>query len=138
MNGPYQNMSSRCTLSPVGKIQIFFIFTTSLWACLAENSLLNWWNWKNFYSFFSAKDEFADGDVPSPKLKRQAFTLEFKLQVMEAAKNSSNREQARLHNIHESVIRRWRKQISEEQIKEAVKDPNKMTLRLKPFTIIVW
>ena len=53
---------------------------------------------------------------------------------MEAAKNSSNREQARLHNIHESVIRRWRKQISEEQIKEAVKDPNKMTLRLKPFT----
>ena len=85
--------------------------------------------------FFSAKDEFADGDVPSPKLKRQAFTLEFKLQVMEAAKNSSNREQARLHNIHESVIRRWRKQISEEQIKEAVKDPNKMTLRLKPFTI---
>ena len=56
---------------------------------------------------------------------------------MEAAKNSSNREQARLHNIHESVIRRWRKQISEEQIKEAVKDPNKMTLRLKPFTISI-
>ena len=90
-----------------------------------------------FCLFFPARDEFADGDVPSPKLKRQAFTLEFKLQVMEAAKNSSNREQARLHNIHESVIRRWRKQISEEQIKEAVKDPNKMTLRLKPFTISI-
>ena len=103
---------------------------------MAENSLLLIDEIeKLLFLFFSAKDEFADGDVPSPKLKRQAFTLEFKLQVMEAAKNSSNREQARLHNIHESVIRRWRKQISEEQIKEAVKDPNKMTLRLKPFTI---
>ena len=91
---------------------------------------------KLLFFFFSAKDEFENGDVPSPKLKRQAFTLEFKLQVMEAAKNSSNREQARLHNIHESVIRRWRKQISEEQIKEVVKDPNKMTLRLLLFTII--
>ena len=34
------DMSSRCISSPAGKIQIF-IFTTSLWACLAENSPLN-------------------------------------------------------------------------------------------------
>ena len=35
------DMSSRCISSPAGKIQIlFFIFTTSLWACSAENSPL--------------------------------------------------------------------------------------------------
>ena len=69
------------------------------------------------------------GGESSPKLKRQAFTLEFKLKVIEAAKNSSNRVQGRIHNIHESVIRRWRKQISEEKIKEAVNCPEKFKFK---------
>ena len=55
--------------------------------------------------------------------------------MIEAAKKSSNREQARIHNIHESVIRRWRKQISEESIKEIFNSPDKMTLRFLPITI---
>ena len=88
------------------------------------------------YLFVLAKDEFdLESSGPSPKLKRQAFTLDFKLQVIEAAKKSSNREQARIHNIHESVIRRWRKQISEESIKEIFNSPDKMTLRFLPITI---
>ena len=61
------------------------------------------------------------------KIKRQAFTLEFKMFVIEAAKRSSNREQARIYNIHESVIRRWRKDHTEARIKEAMNSPEKMT-----------
>ena len=49
--------------------------------------------------------------------------------MIEAAKNSSNRVQGRIHNIHESVIRRWRKQISEEKIKEAVNCPEKFKFK---------
>ena len=66
------------------------------------------------------------------KIKRQAFTLEFKMFVIEAAKRSSNREQARIYNIHESVIRRWRKDHTEARIKEAMNSPEKMTKNRLP------
>ena len=69
------------------------------------------------------------------KIKRQAFTLEFKMFVIEAAKNSSNREQARIYNIHESVIRRWRKDHTEARIKEAMNSPEKMTKNRLPGMI---
>ena len=39
-----QNMSSRCTSSPAGKIRIFLIFTTSVQACLYENDHLIVWS----------------------------------------------------------------------------------------------
>ena len=42
--------------------------------------------------------------------------LEFKLKVIEAAKKSSYQEQARIHNIHESVIRKWQKEYDDEKI----------------------
>ena len=66
------------------------------------------------------------------KIKRQAFTLEFKMFVIEAAKRSSNREQARIYNIHESVIRRWRKDHTEARIKEAMNSPEKMAKNRLP------
>ena len=69
------------------------------------------------------------------KIKRQAFTLEFKMFVIEAAKRSSNREQARIYNIHESVIRRWRKDHTEARIKEAMNSPEKMTKNRLPGMI---
>ena len=68
------------------------------------------------------------------KIKRQAFTLEFKMLVIEAAKLTSNREQARIHNIHESVIRRWRKGHTEARIQEAMMSgsPEKMSKNRLP------
>ena len=33
----YEKCCSRCTSSPIGKIQIFFSLTSFIWACLAEN-----------------------------------------------------------------------------------------------------
>ena len=60
--------------------------------------------------------------------------MEFKLQVIEAAKKSSNREQARIHNIHESVIRRWRKDDTAARITQAVMTPDKLVKNRLPGT----
>ena len=49
---------------------------------------------------------------PSPtndKKPRRAFSTTFKLKVIAAAETTSNREQSRVHNINECIIRRWRK-----------------------------
>ena len=63
--------------------------------------------------------------------------MEFKLQVIEAAKKSSNREQARIHNIHESVIRRWRKDDTAARITQAVMTPDKLVKNRLPGTYIL-
>ena len=54
---------------------------------------------------------------------------------MDVPKRSSNREQARIYNIHESVIRRWRKDHTEARIKEAMNSPEKMTKNRLPGMI---
>ena len=45
----------------------------------------------------------------SPKKNKRAFSLDFKLQVVEEAKKSNNRHTAREHEIDESLVRSWRK-----------------------------
>ena len=77
--------------------------------------------------FSSFLDQFDDEASTSQKRVKTAYSLEFKLQVIEAAKKTSNRVQSRIHNIHESVIRRWRKGHIEARIKKAVLSPHKMT-----------
>ena len=57
--------------------------------------------------------------TPSPKKVRREFNTLFKLKVISAAKETSNREQARIYNVDESVIRRWRH--AEENIKVMTK-----------------
>ena len=44
---------------------------------------------------------------PSPNRKkpRRSFSTSFKLKVIAAAEATSNREQARVHNINESIIK---------------------------------
>lgn len=44
----------------------------------------------------------------TPKVKRMKHTVLFKVQIIEEAEKSTNREVARLHNIDERCIRRWR------------------------------
>ena len=65
---------------------------------------------------------------PSPNCKkpRRAFSTAFKLQVMAAAEETSNRQQARIHNIDESIIRRWRKGDNPEKILEADNLPKRI------------
>ena len=46
---------------------------------------------------------------PDGKKPRRSFSTNFKLKVIAAAETSSNREQARVHNVNECIIRRWRK-----------------------------
>ena len=60
-----------------------------------------------------------DGVDPllNSKKNKRAFSLDYKLLVLEEAKLSNNRQIARNHGIDESVIRRWRK--DEMKIREA-------------------
>ena len=41
-------------------------------------------------------------------VKRRAFTLEFKLKIIEEAKNSSNQVVGQMYDIGERIIRQWR------------------------------
>ena len=45
------------------------------------------------------------------KLKQSQNSFEFQLQVIEAAKKTSYEEQARIHNIPESIIRKWENEV---------------------------
>ena len=78
------------------------------------------------------KKEFDPGQVPfenhfniegvdpleKAKKSKRAFSLEYKLLVVEEAKKTNNRHIARDHGLDESVIRRWRK--DEIKIREAI------------------
>ena len=61
-----------------------------------------------------------EGVDPLEKAKKskRAFSLEYKLLVVEEAKKTNNRHIARDHGLDESVIRRWRK--DEIKIREAI------------------
>ena len=49
--------------------------------------------------------------------QRKAFSLQFKLRLVEEAKRTNNRIVGKIHGIDESVVRKWRK--DEEKIIEA-------------------
>ena len=58
---------------------------------------------------------------PSAKKPRKRYTVQYKLEMIEASKNySSQREFAAKHNFDESLIRLWRK--SEPKLRESTKD----------------
>ena len=64
------------------------------------------------------------------KKNKRAFSLDYKLLVLEEAKLSNNRQIARNHGIDESVIRRWRK--DEMKIREACdRQRNNQSKRLR-------
>ena len=66
----------------------------------------------------------------SPKKNKRAFSLDFKLQVVEEAKKSNNRHTAREHEIDESLVRSWRK--NEAKMRETCeKEKNVNTKRFR-------
>ena len=54
------------------------------------------------------------------------------MKVIAAAEATSNREQARVHNINESIIRRWRKDDKPDKILEADNLPKRIRASNSP------
>ena len=71
-------------------------------------------------------------DTPSPaKKNRREFSTVFKLKIVQAAKETSNREQGRIHSLDESIIRRWR--TNESKLIEAENLPKRMVNNASPM-----
>ena len=85
-----------------------------------------------FQSTFSSSQDEAFVDTPSPaKKNRREFSTVFKLKIVQAAKETSNREQGRIHSLDESIIRRWR--TNESKLIEAENLPKRMVNNASPM-----
>ena len=59
---------------------------------------------------------------PTKKTKRCSYSMDYKLQIIEKAKETNNRSVARSEDLNESLVRQWRK--NEQKIRQAITQQN--------------
>ena len=81
-------------------------------------------NPENFYpsDFPCNPDALLLLNDPAKKIKRCSYSMDYKLQIIEKAKETNNRSVARSEDLNESLVRQWRK--NEQKIRQAVSQQN--------------